>query len=346
MDRIAALAMILAVAAAGRGAEIAPGALVSTDERVVYSRVPPGALEARSVPSGALLWRADEDLRPLADRGGRLLSQRGGPPGRLDLVFLDTATGRTSAEATVALPPRVASPLDERLGTRFDLKPVPDGPRVRLVWAFAQRPVRGAHFVAEHGDDGEEGYEVVHASGAVSVDLDAERAEAVPLEPPPAAVPALAIAGTLREGPLRIGASLVATADGADRLVLVRWTASGEAVPPVVLPAGVVLHCGSADGRHVLVSRKIPGAPAAEAHEWTVIALDTGDVRATLRAPVAAAPFAVAGGRTLVALAAWEHRAASGWRAEPRRLQAFGPAGVPAWSWPLQDPAYRGPVAP
>ncbi|MET0556052.1 MAG: hypothetical protein ABW221_23640 [Vicinamibacteria bacterium] len=344
MKRAATLAVLLAAAAAGRAAEIASGALVSSDGRVVYSRVPPGALEARS-PEGALLWRADDDLRPLADRGGRLLAQRGGPEGRLDLVFLDTATGRRLGEATVALPPRVASPLDERLGTRFDLEANPDGQRTRLVWTFERRPVRGAHFEAEPRD-GEEGGAVVRLAGALSVDLDAQRAEVVPSEPPSVAVQVPATAGALRGRPLRIGTSLVATAGAADRPVLVRWNAAGEALPPVALPAGVVLQCGSADGRHVLLSREISGAPPAKAHEWTVIALETGDVRVTLRTSVAAAPFEVSRGHTLVALEAWGHSTPSGWRDEPRRLQAFGPSGASIWSWPLQDPAYRGPVAP
>ena len=107
-----------------------------------------------------------------------------------------------------------------------------------------------------------------------------------------------------------------------------------------------MLQLGSADGRHVLVSRELPGAPLAQAHEWSVIALDTGALTATLRTSVAAAAFEVAGGRILLALEAWGYRAPSGWRDEPRRLQAFGPTGAAAWTEALRDPAYHGPVAP
>ena len=107
-----------------------------------------------------------------------------------------------------------------------------------------------------------------------------------------------------------------------------------------------MLQLGSADGRHVLVSRELPDAPLAQAHEWSVIALDTGAVTATLRTSVAAAAFEVAGGRILLALEAWGYRAPSGWRDEPRRLEAFGPTGAAAWTEALRDPAYHGPVAP
>jgi hypothetical protein len=353
MRLLPAIVISLGAAASGHAAEIAPGAVVSGDGRTVYLRVPRGALEARAVEQGGVLWRTDDDLRPLAAQGGRLLCQRAGLEGRLDLVFLDAATGRPAAATAFTLPPNVSSPLDEVLGTRFDLRAVADGPRVLLVWRFERRPVRGAHFEEEHGEDGDasEGDEVVRAEGAVSVDLAQARAIAAPV--PAAALAALppaaetrARSGDLRERPLRVGAFLVATARAGEGLSLERWSAAGQPLPAVPLPAGAVLQQGSADGRHVLVSRELPGAPLAQAHEWSVIALDTGVVAATLRTSVASAAFEVAGGRVLVALAAWGHRAPSGWRDEPRRLEAFGPAGVSAWTEALRDPAYHGPVAP
>jgi hypothetical protein len=348
MNRAVGFAVILASAAIVQAAEIAPGALVSDDGRTVYVRVPPGALEARWVADGTVRWRADGDLRPLADRG-RLVCQRAGREGRLDLVFLDAATGRRRGETTVALPPRVSSPLDEGLGTRFELRTVAAGARALLVWAFERRPVRGALVEAEHDEPGDERHETLRAAGTVSVDLEAERAVVTApaaFAPLPAAALARAATGALRERPLEVGAFFVATAKGFAGPSLERWTALGQPLAPVVLPAGVTLQRGSADGRHVLVSRERPGAPLAGAHEWTVLALDTGTVVATLRTSVAAAAFEVAGGRTLVALEPGGYRAPSGWRDEPRRLQAFDPTGAPAWTRSLRDPAYRGPVAP
>lgn len=336
-----------------RADELAPGAVVSADKRAVYVRVPAGGLEARSVERGALLWRAAEDLRPLFARDGRVLCQRAAE-GRLDLVFLDASTGQTLAAAAQPLPAGVSSPLDETLGTRFDLRASADGARVLLVWRFERRPVRGAHFEEEHGEDGDdetEGDEVFRAEGAVSVDIGSARAAAAavparPLVPLPAAVEALTRTGELRERPLPMGALLVATRSNGAGLSLARWSAAGQALAPVALPAGVVLQRASADLRHVLVSREIAGAPLAQAHEWTVLALDTGAVAATLRTSVAAAAFEVAGGRVLVALEAWGYRAASQWREEPRRLESLDTNGASAWTQPLRDPAYSGPVAP
>jgi hypothetical protein len=349
MRLLPAVVMGVGIAGVAHAAEIAPGAVVSNDGRTVYLRTAAGALQARAVPGGALRWQA-ADLRPLAADGARLLAQRAAGEGRLDLLFLDAASGRTLEERTHALPPRVSSPFDEALGTRFDLRATASGARVLLAWRFDRRPVRGADLEEEEEGEGEED-EVVSAAGAVSVDLASARvntatALVAALAALPPAVDARLRRGGLRERPLTVGAYFVATARSGERLSLERWTAAGEPLPPVPLPSGAVLQLGAADGRHVLVSREQPGAPLEQAHEWTVIALDTGAVAATLRTSVAAAPFEVAGGRVLLVLEAWGHRAPGGWRDEPRLLQAFDPHSAAAWTEALRDPAYHGPVAP
>lgn len=339
-------------ASLGHAAEIAPGAVVSSDGRTVYLRVPRGGTEARSVERGALLWRTADDLRPLAASGGRVLCQRAGREGRLDLALLDAATGRPAAEAVFQLPEGVSSPLDETLGTRFDLQATAEGPRVLLAWRFERRPVRGAHFEEEHGedrDDDVEGDESLRAEGAVAVALETARVTAASADAPrplPLAVDQLARAGALLQTPLPVGSSYVTARLLDGRPSLARFTAAGAALPPVPLPEGARVQRGSADGRHVLVSVERPGAPLETAHEWTVIALDTGAVAATLRAPVAASGFQVAGGRVLLALEAWGRRAGDAWRDEPRRLEAKDATGAPVWTEALRDPAYSGPVAP
>src|SRR5687768_10241615 len=136
MRLLTAVVVGLGAAAFGHAAEIAPGAVVSGDGSAVYLRVPAGGLEARSVAQGGLLWRVADDLRPLAAQGGRVLCQRAAGEGRLDLVFLDAASGRPLAATAFTLPAGVSSPLDESLGTRFDLRATADGPRVLLVWRF------------------------------------------------------------------------------------------------------------------------------------------------------------------------------------------------------------------
>jgi hypothetical protein len=95
------------------------------------------------------------------------------------------------------------------------------------------------------------------------------------------------------------------------------------------------------------VSRRIPGAPLAQSHEWIVLALDTGAQVAVLRTDLAAARFAVARGRVLYTEPPGKRREARGFVQWPLTLHAFDAAsGVPAWSRPVRDTAFRGQQAP
>jgi hypothetical protein len=323
--------------------EIAPGAVVHGD--AVFLRSTDG-LAAHAAATGARRWSSPEAARPLAAHGTRLLAQVPAPAEQLRLVFLDATSGRLLGDATLGLPAGASAPLDDTGDTRFRVRVAQTGPSARLEWTWEFRPMRGVF--EEGGDDGTR-----RAEGAALVDLAALRvaaAEAQPIEGPlrlPLALGQEADAGAFRERPLRIGPLFVATQAGPAGLILKRWTEAAVPLPDVALPADVTLQLGSADQRHVLVSREVAGEPLEQAHEWTVLALDTGGSVAALRAPTAAAPFAVTGDRVLVVQQAWEHRTGAGWQRDPRRLEAFDrTSGAPAWMQEIRDPSYRGPVAP
>lgn len=334
---------LLAVAGAD-ASEIAAGAVVHGD--VVFLRSP-GGLAAHAAATGASRWTVPEDIRPLAAHGSHLLGQAASTAGELTLVFLDTASGRrVGGDVNVVLPEGVSAPLDDTGETRFAIRVEQAGQQARLEWRWELRPMRG---VFDEDDDGAR-----RAEGAVLVDLDAERATptaaraARGIERLPDAIAREADAGAFAERPLRIGRFFVATQRGASgAAVLKRWTELAAALPDVALPAGAALQMGSADGSHVLVSREVPGEPLERANEWTVVALDTGSPVATLRTSTAAAAFEVAAGRVLAVQQAWEHRTASGWQRDPRRLESFdGASGATAWAREVRDSAYGGPVAP
>jgi hypothetical protein len=348
MRVLPAILCTLTATGAVRAAEIAPGVAVDGRGSAVFLMSPARRVEARDVVTGALRWSSAEAVRPLAAAAGRLLAQADAPEGRLDLVILDALSGRRVASQSMTLPDAVSAPIDEVLGTRFELRVLPSGPQVRLEWTWERRPVRGALLVDEEED-------VLRAAGAVVVDLPAGRFTTAAARPPaegPAPLPpslaAEADAGAFRQRPQRVGARLVATQGTPDgRLLLKRWTEAGVPLPDAPLPSGVTLQRGSVDGRHVLVSQPVAGASADRAHAWTVLDLDTGFPVASLATSTAAAPFAVVGGRVLVVQEAMGHRAAAGWQEQPRRIEAFDAAtGAPAWAQPVRDTAYHGPFAP
>jgi hypothetical protein len=345
---VAAVLCGLSVVAAARADQIAPGVAVDAQAPAIFMTSPARQLEARDVATGALRWSSTEAVRPLAAAAGRVLAQADGAAGRLELVILDAVSGRRVAAQSVPLPEGVAAPIDEVLGTRFDLRVERAGKQVRLEWTFERRPVRGA--LLEDEDEG-----ILRARGAVVVALPAGRfateAARPPVEGPPALPPTLAAeadAGRFRQRPQKIDGRFVAVQETADgRLLLKRWSETGSPLPDAPLPPGVALQLGSADGRHVLVSRPVPGAPAQTAHAWTVLSLETGLPVASLVTSTAAAPFALAGQRVLVVHAPMGHGAADGWHEEPRRIEAFDAGtGALAWTQPVRDPAYHGPFAP
>jgi hypothetical protein len=348
MRVLAAILGGLTAAGAVHAAEVAPGVAVDVQGPAVFLMSPARRVEARDIRTGALRWSSTEAVRPLAAAAGRVLAQAEAPAGQLDLVILDAVSGGRVASQSMSLPDGVSAPIDEVLGTRFDVRVEQTGPQVRLDWSWERRPVRGALLEDEEG-------EVYRERGAVLVDLVAARfATAAPRAaaegpialPPPVA--AEADAGAFQQRPLRAGPLLVAVQQTRDgRFLLKRWTEAGVPLPDAPLPPGITLQMTSADGRHVLVSRPSAGTSGQPTHLWTVFALDTGLPAGSLATSTAAAPFAVVAGRVLVVQPPMGHRAERGWQEEPRRVEAFDPAsGVLAWTQPIRDTAYHGPVAP
>lgn len=344
--RVAWIGLLAVTGTAGAG-EIAPGVAVDQGPSV-FLMSPARRVEARDILTGALRWSSAEAVRPLAAGAGRVLAQADAPSGRLDLVILAAASGGRLASLSAPLPDGVSAPIDEVLGTRFDIRVERTAALVRLDWTWEHRPVRGA--LLEDDDE-----QVRRAAGAVVVNLLAATVVTVAPRPPqtgplvlPPAIAAEADAGAFRQRPVLIGSLLVGVQQASDgRLLLKRWTEAGAPLPDAPLPDDVTLQMGSQDGRHVLVSRPAPGAPIDRAHEWTVIAVESGLPAAAFATAAAAAPFAVVGGRVLVVLPPVGHATAAGWEDEPRRLEAFDLASAArAWMQPIRDTAYQGPFAP
>lgn len=334
-------------------AELAPGVVLDPDRDAVYLMGAGGGLERLDAATGQLSWSSSEAVRPLAVHAGRILAQAQSGVGGLRLVILDANGGPILREATLDLPRGVEALVDDRPDVQFRIGVEQQGARVELRWTWRSRPLRGA---TPESLDG--GARAERRSGGARVDLSAgviqanESGGAEPGLPVlPVAVSAQADAGAFRERPRSMGSLLVATqalaGDAGSALVLRRWTRQGVALPDVALPPDVTLQLASADGRHVLVSRRDEAAEPRRAHEWTVLSLETGERVAELRAPVAAASFALAGSRVLLLQQPWSHREASGFVKEPLQLRGIDVrSGAAAWSRPLRDTAYRGPWVP
>jgi hypothetical protein len=336
------IALVLASSAPVAAGELATGVVVDHQRATVSVMDAQGGIQSLDL-SGRPVWSTKEAARPIAAWGGRVLAQaEDRSPGRLRLVILER--GRVLRDATLDLPSGAEARIQDLPSSQFRTGAVQTGARVELHWSSERREFQGV--VPEH--------EPARYEGRVRVDLEAATIEAdrQPQPQPSAALPAAlaveAAAGAFRERPRRMGALFVATqelrdGDDAPSLVLRRWSAQGTPLPPTSIPDDVTLQLASDDDQQVLLSRRVPGAPYQQSHQWTVVSLDTGSVAAVLAAPVAAARFALVGGRVLYVQPPARYREASGLVASPLRLRvADAQGGGDTWSRPVRDVAFRG----
>ena len=338
--------VLVLVAASSVAAGQASGVVVDVERGAAYV-MSPGGLEAVDVASGRTAWSSTEAARPIASHAGRLLAQASvADPGKLRLLILDAERGRILRDATLDLPPGAEARIEDAPGSLFRIEVGQAGPRVDLRWTSERRRLQGV--MPGEDDPGA----VERFAGRVDVDLATSavqaRQEAGPdasRVPLPAAIALEADAGTFRERPRPMGELFVATQEvgPGGGLVLRRWDAQGAPLPALPLRAGMALQLASEDGAFVLLSRRLPGAPAAESHLWTILSLQTGVSVAELRARTAAARFDISRGRLLYVEAAGGERDGSGWTARPSSLRAREAAGgLAAWSRRVRDTAYRG----
>ncbi len=352
--RLVVAVLTLALHAPLAAMELERGAVLDPLRGVLYLSAPDGRLEARDVTSGVVLWSTTAAARPLAVHSGRLLAHVADGDESLRLALFDGANGARLHEHVRGLPSGARAPLDDSLEETFELRVQADGAQVRLEWRFERRVARGVL-----DDDGDPQADSAHdegarQAGALLVDLAAATFTVTDPQAPqargalPPALAREADTGVFRERPLRAGRYYVASQQQPDgETVLRRFAGDGSPAAPLAVPRGARPQLASADGAHLLVSAAKPGAQPDEAHAWTLIGLDTGLVAATLTAPTAAAPFAVANGRALVVLAAWGFARDARWIEQPRRVEARGtPGGALVWQAALHDFTYRGPVAP
>ncbi len=281
------------------------GVVIDAGRSLAYVMQPAGGIDAVDLARGTTVWHSAAGERPLALANGVLVAQAApGANGELRIVALDPArNGARGAEAELALPAGVRADVVETPRQTFRVKASPSAQGVVVTWSaqpVGNLPGRGA-----------------------------------PANPDKALLPAEARQGNVLFDP-HAGSLLALGAAAARQL------AAGSSVRAATLsaPTAAERRFASADGRHVLASRRTSGA-----YTWTISDAATGAVLGTVSSPVAMAPFVVSGGELIHVAQPGSHRQGKEWMARSLRLRAVDLAtGNEAWSRDLRDPAYRGPV--
>lgn len=332
--------------------ELAPGIVVEPDRRQAFVMSPEGGIVGIDLDSGAEVWRSAEAAKPLTVVGDLLVSQAEtpGPQNEMRLVSLDVRNqGARVAEGLVQLPPDVMPLIGQSAARTFNALALPAAPqaeRASVTWEYVERPMRGV------------------ADGPI---------QRLPGEAPPA-VSAAALGGTpdapeafaenafepggeriVMRGEVEIDpASGVVAAAAPPQFDAAPQTATvglGAAGPPAVLEAALP-DIGqpqflSADGRHIMTSKRTAQEPAWEKYLWTVYRRDDGRKVGTIRMFVRYAPFFVHDDR-IVFQAPPHARAIDGEVVEePLQIRAADLAtGERLWRQPVRDTTDRDPQPP
>jgi hypothetical protein len=298
------------------------GVIVDAARGVAYVMDREGGVDALRTADGAVLWRSAEAAKPLLVAGDLLIAQaEPAAAGELPVVTLDRGTGRLLTRAAVALPAGLWAQVD-------------DGPRGSFRAAAVVR------------------------AGEVVVRWDANRRKAGPqlqgYVPSPDEGRAPGVAPAVLEERSREehlhGSAVLDPRSGA-----VRPEVSARAAAPA---GGTVLRTFddlagvagrkflSADGRHVLVSRRAESSDPLEPYRWSLYTRG-GRLLGELPSHRSAAPFVVVGAQVLYEARPSGVRAGETMVTRPLRLQAVELAnGLEAWNQPIRQVEFAGPFPP
>jgi PQQ-like domain len=270
---------------------------------------PKGGIQAVDLKRGTSLWRSAEGERPLALSGNLLVAQaKPGQSGELRVVALDVRQqGALSSKAHLQMPAGIRADVSEDLDQAFQVTASPSRQGIVVAWEAQELP----------GLPGREEEERERRPGMASKAADRAKRDGAQ--------------GTVLFDP-RAGRLSPVTAEAK--------AASPRAVVVSLPSAGPDRLFASADGRHVLASRRVE----ADSYLWKISDAATGAVLGSFRSDVSMSPFTVVGTRLFYVAQPGLRLEGSKMVEEPLRLRALDIAtGRELWSRDIRDTAFRGP---
>lgn len=311
-----ALAFVASGALAADGYLLQRGTLVDATDAVLYSMEPEGAIVARHVTSGNVIWASPIQGEPLGLVGDRLVAlAEPTDPRRAEVIFLNAESGTAESTIGFELPVGATVSIDDLPHRRFRAAIAAAAPAtdVYLHWSFSASPLRGA--------------------------LLEEEASAQPRKSS-----SVQLQGVLRLDPMT-GSAVVVESRHAQQLpaAFVPDLRDNERIPQL---AGRQFR--SVDDRFVLASRRVGDVRTWERYRWTVADRETGQRIGAVLRPTSMASFFVADSTMLQVSQPQLRRLPSGeLEAKGLRLEAFDlRSGSRQWTADLRDTAFRGAMPP
>lgn len=306
---------------------LSDGVIVGPEKIVVY-QLEPGALVARSVDTGDVIWQRGVAWKPLGFFGDHLIALAvQSQSRRANLLFVESANGQTVDQIELTFPAPTRPLLTDLPNHQFNVHTWRDGADVLLGWDYASTPLRG---MTTNADDGAAPTAAGSSQSTGISDDDNGR---------------IRVQGVFR---IDVVDSIVTPLDNADPVT------SALAFDPLIASsvarsiANAERTFQSRDGRHRLVSKRI-STEDWNRYSWSLTDATVGSVLGQLAQPFAYAPFFVAGNQLIhIAPPTLLRDATEGkYTAKGLRLVVTDLAsGEPRWSTELSDPEYRGVLPP
>ena len=327
--------------------ELSPGVVIDPDRSEAYVMHPEGGIAAVDLAAGNDLWRSREAAKPLTVAADALVSQaeEPGPANALKIVTLNTRTGgQRMVESLVPLPPNVYPTIAQAPHRSFTAHAVPEAGEATLSWEFTEEPLRGMPPGPLQVLPGE-APAAVSAIAEAADDAAAPTVFAAPVEP--GAHPEV-LRGAVR---IDLSSGTVAPAISPHFAPAAAAAPVGQTSPDLASDAALAdvpkPQFLSADGNHILSSKRIADDPEWDKYLWTVYDRSTGARVGEFRTHIRYGPFFVKDGRAIYQMPPHARRTAAGFVESPPQIEAVDLAsGARVWSHAVRDTVDRGPRPP
>jgi hypothetical protein len=303
--------------------ELRSGVVIDPVQQRAYIMSPSGGIDAVELKNGERVWSTRAAAKPLGLVDQRLISQAEVPnaANKLKVVILNPATGNPKAGSDVSMPAGV-QPSIKPLGGKFDATARAAGGEAVVTWEFQKQPLRGLRPGTEE--------KLSLPKGGAARPAPTENAE------------------SSQRGAFRLNLSTGAPSAAPE----------GESTPapksqPSLLPASERLpglpetQVLSADGRHILVSRRTSDDRVWEKYTLAIYERGTGKWMGELKSHFSVVPFFVTDSHIIFETRPYARNTEAGPVEEPLKIRAVDlKTGQELWNREVRDLTYRGSFPP
>ena len=322
------------------GIKLTDGVIVDPQRGEAYVMSPDGGIVSIGLDRGQEVWRSNKAAKPLLLSDDFLLGQveTAGPGHVLRIASLRTREqGALASESSVSLPPGVDPLIEQRASRAFVVTAQPLDGDAAVSWEYVERTLTG---------------------------LPPGQAEVLPGEQSPQftahAIPGAFESAARDLGIVHRGAVRVSPRDGAVTPMMEPHAAPvpGAVASAVFAPSTDVIRethvanipepqFASADGRHILNSKRVADDPEWSRYLWRVFEAATQKEIGEFFYHSAFAPFTVAGDRIIVMSQPYQLRISNELVDQPLQIRSIDlKTGALIWQRPVRDTAEIGPPPP